>query len=57
MIGVLKDLKAVLNNAVYPYNNGLAEGQINKLKIIKRIMYGRASFETLKNKVIWNSFN
>ena len=57
VIGVLKDLKAVLNNAVYPYNNGLAEGQINKLKIIKRIMYGRASFETLKNKVIWNSFN
>ena len=57
VIGVLKDLKAVLNNAIYPYNNRLAEGHINKLKLIKRIMYGRASFEILKNKVIWSSFN
>lgn len=50
--GVLKDLTAVLNSTIYPYNNGLAEGRINKLKLIKRIMYGRANFETLKNKVI-----
>ena len=57
VISVLKDLTAVLNNAIYPYNNGLAEGHINKLKVIKRIMYGRAKFETLKNKVIWCSFN
>jgi transposase len=55
--GVLKDLTAVLNSTIYPYNNGLAEGHINKLKLIKRIMYGRANFETLKNKVLWNSFN
>ncbi len=27
------------------YNNGLAEGSVNKLKVIKRIMYGRNNFE------------
>ncbi|HWQ89813.1 MAG TPA: transposase, partial [Desulfitobacteriaceae bacterium] len=34
------------------YNNGLAEGSINKLKVIKRIMYGRNSFEMLRNKLL-----
>ena len=34
------------------YNNGLAEGSVNKLKVIKRIMYGRNSFELLKAKVL-----
>ncbi|NLW27452.1 MAG: transposase, partial [Hungateiclostridium saccincola] len=31
---------------------GLVEGCINKLKVIKRIMYGRCSFETLKTKIL-----
>ena len=33
-------------------NNGLAEGKVNKLKVMKRIMYGRCHFETLKIKVL-----
>ncbi|WP_399547986.1 transposase [uncultured Clostridium sp.] len=36
----------------YDYNNGLAEGSVNKIKVIKRIMYGRCNFNTLKNKVL-----
>ena len=32
------------------YNNGLVEGSVNKLKVVKRIMYGRNSFELLKGK-------
>ena len=33
-------------------NNGLAEGSVNKLKVVKRIMYGRNSFELLKGKLL-----
>ena len=34
------------------YNNGLAEGSVNKIKVVKRIMYGRNSFDLLKAKVL-----
>nr|WP_292590227.1 transposase [Mesotoga sp. UBA5557] len=34
------------------FSNGVIEGVINKLKVIKRIMYGRCSFELLRLKVI-----
>ena len=37
-----------------PYNNGLAEGSVNKIKVIKRIMYGRNSFNLLKSKVLFH---
>ena len=40
------------NEISMQYNNGLAEGSVNKLKVIKRIMYGRNSFELLKAKVL-----
>lgn len=50
--GVERDKEAVYNAIAYPYSNGLAEGSINKLKVIKRIMFGRCNFETLKNKII-----
>ena len=36
------------NGIAMQYNNGLAEGSVNKLKVIKCIMYGRNSFELLK---------
>ena len=50
--GVRNDLNAVKNGIKYEYNNGLAEGSVNKIKVIKRIMYGRNSFELLKAKVL-----
>lgn len=51
--GIKKDLTAVKNGITYSYNNGLAEGSVNKIKVIKRIMYGRNSFELLKAKVLF----
>jgi transposase len=33
-------------------SNGQTEGQVNRLKMIKRTMYGRASFEVLRNRVL-----
>lgn len=50
--GLRKDLDAVKNSITYSYSNGLAEGSVNKLKVIKRIMYGRNSFELLKSKLL-----
>ena len=54
--GLNADLDAVKNAIRYEYNNGLAEGSINKLKLIKRIMYGRCSFNLLRNKVLLREF-
>lgn len=53
IIGITRDLDAVQNAIIYEYNNGLAEGSVNKLKVIKRIMYGRNSFDMLRKKVLW----
>ncbi|WP_169793178.1 transposase [Planococcus kocurii] len=50
--GMKKDIKAVENACTLPYSNGLAEGSVNKLKTIKRIMYGRNSFALLRNKLL-----
>jgi len=50
--GVKRDLTAVKNAINFDYNNGLAEGSVNKLKVVKRIMYGRSSFELLKGKLL-----
>lgn len=50
--GVKNDIVAGKNGIKYEYNNGLAEDSVNKIKVIKRIMYGRNSFELLKAKVL-----
>jgi predicted transcriptional regulator len=50
--GLEKDMEAVMNTVIFDYNNGLAEGSVNKLKVIKRIMYGKCGFELLRCKTI-----
>ena len=50
--GITADLEAVKNAIRFDNNNGLAEGSVNKLKVIKRIMYGRNSFTLLRNKLL-----
>lgn len=50
--GVKRDIASVKNAISFDYNNGLAEGSVNKLKVVKRIMYGRNSFELLKGKLL-----
>ncbi|MFA9464792.1 MAG: transposase [Velocimicrobium sp.] len=52
--GIRKDVEAVKNAIENEYNNGLAEGSVNKIKVIKRIMYGRNSFELLKAKILFH---
>lgn len=50
--GINRDIDAVKNAITYSYSNGLAEGSVNKIKVIKRIMYGRCNFSTLRSKVL-----
>jgi transposase len=33
------------------WNNGQTEGQVNRLKLLKRQMYGRANYELLRRRV------
>ncbi|MEI6950363.1 ISL3 family transposase [Paraflavisolibacter sp. H34] len=53
--GLLSDIEAVQNALTLPWSNGQVEGQINKLKTVKRQMYGRAGFELLKKRMILGS--
>ena len=46
------DIDAVKNAIKYDYSNGLIEGFNNKTKVIKRIMYGRCSFDLLHLKIL-----
>jgi transposase len=45
-----EDIEPVRNALLYDWSNGLLEGSINRIKMIKRTMYGRAGFDLLKKK-------
>ncbi len=53
--GLMSDYQAVVNALTLPWSNEQVEGQINKLKTIKRQMYGRAGFGLLRKRVILHS--
>ncbi len=50
--GIYRDLGAVEAALSLSYSNGEMEGHINKLKLLKRSMYGRAKFELLRQRVL-----
>jgi transposase len=50
--GVLKDQSAVAAAITSPWSNGQTEGQITKLKLVKRQMYGRGKLDLLEARVI-----
>ncbi|MCA8879626.1 MAG: ISL3 family transposase [Rhodobacteraceae bacterium] len=50
--GLRKDYCAVAAALREPWSNGHTEGQINRLKTLKRQMYGRANIELLKARVV-----
>ncbi len=51
--GIRQDIHAIWNSIMYPWSNGPVEGQINRLKTLKRLMYGRASFQLLRNRFLY----
>jgi len=50
-----QDIEAVVAAVVMPYSQGQTEGRINKLKLIKRSMYGRGKFDVLRKRVLYAS--
>jgi len=47
-----RDLPAVQAALDLPWTTSPAEGQINRIKTIKRSMYGRAGFQLLRARVL-----
>ena len=50
--GIRKDRQAVAAAISLPWSNGQTEGQITKLKLVKRQMYGRAKLDLLEARLI-----
>ena len=44
-----RDKAAVLAGLTLPHNNGIVKGKVNKLKLIKRMGYGRAGLHVIRN--------
>jgi|GEM_PF-1514104 len=50
--GIYRDFDAVRAALATEYSNGQTEGKVNKLKCIKRQMYGRANFDLLRQRML-----
>ena len=50
--GLLRDWPSVKAAAELPWSNGRVEGHVNRIKLIKRKMYGRANFDLLRIRVM-----
>ena len=50
--GIEKDKDAVRAGLTWSINNGMVEGHVTKLKLIKRQGYGRAGFPLLRKRVL-----
>jgi transposase len=49
---IRQDLQAVTAGLTLSYSSGIVEGHVNRIKTIKRQMYGRASFALLRARVL-----
>lgn len=50
--GLRRDHAAVLNRLTLAYSSGAVEGNVNRIKMIKRQMYGRATFDLLRKRIL-----
>ena len=50
--GLDKDYDAVAAGLALPYSNGPTEGVVNKIKMLKRQTYGKASFPLLRKRIL-----
>ena len=50
--GIKRDHDAVLNGLTLPWSSGVVEGNVNRLKMLKRQMYGRATFGLLRKRIL-----
>lgn len=50
--GLRRDYDAVRNGLTLPHSSGSVEGNVNRIKMIKRQMYGRAGFDLLRKRIL-----
>ena len=51
--GLFADLEAIKNSVSSPLSSGFAEGANNKIKVIKRLMFGRAKIDLLRIRILF----
>ena len=52
-VKLLQDTEAGVAAITLPYSQGQTEGRVNKLKLVKRSMYGRGKFDLLRQRVLY----
>jgi transposase len=53
--GLQHDLRAIQAGLTLPWSNGVTEGQVNRLKLLKRQGYGRAHVGLLRQRILHES--
>jgi transposase len=50
--GLRRDQDAVVAGLTLPYSSGVVEGHVNRIKMLKRQMYGRASPDLFRRRIL-----
>jgi transposase len=50
--GIDRDRDAVIAGLTLPWSSGVIEGHVNRIKMLKRQMFGRAGFALLRKRVL-----
>ncbi|MET8747729.1 transposase [Streptomyces sp. NPDC004728] len=50
--GIDPDRDAVIAGLALPWNSGVVEGHVNRIKMLTRQMFGRAGFQLLRRRVL-----
>ncbi|HEY9368295.1 MAG TPA: hypothetical protein VIU94_07580, partial [Streptomyces sp.] len=50
--GIDRDRDAVIAGLTLPWSSGVVEGHVNRIKMLKRQMHGRAGFDLLRKRVL-----
>ena len=53
--GIRRDYAAVRAAFSSPWSNGQVEAQVNRLKLQKRQVYGRANFDLLRQRILYRT--
>ncbi|GAB2779443.1 ISL3 family transposase [Streptomyces chlorus] len=52
VVGIRSDLEAVTAGLTLPFSSGAVEGQVNRIKMLKRQMFGRAGVDLLRKRIL-----
>jgi transposase len=55
VVGIERDRLAVEAALSLPWSQGVVEGQVNRLKMLKRVMFGKAGFDLLRRRMLYQA--